>query len=287
MSTTPRSLVMTLVLGAEARGAPMLSVRELLAGCSLFGHAESSTRVALARAVGSGLLVTPKRGFYGLGERARPVADEVGRWRQGEARTVAWTGRWVAVHVGAMGRSDRAALRARERAFELLGFAEFERGLHLRPDNLMGGCGSLRERLNALLPEGSEHGTVFTLDDLAPADLAHARSLWDCAGLDAAYREETARMTAWLEDADSLPLDRAAREIYDMVNEAIRRLVFDPLLPAPLVDTEARARFRATVLRMEGIGREIWYRFLGEARPAGTRDPASGISDSPTEETLR
>lgn len=265
----------------------MLSVRELLAGCGLFGHAESTTRVALARAVAGGLLVTPKRGFYGLGEAARPVADEVSRWPQGESRTVEWTGRWVAIHVGAIGRSDRVALRARERALELLGFAEFERGLHMRPDNLVGGCASLRERFYALLPAGVEKGTVFAVDELSPNDVAHARTLWDCEGIDAGYREATAQLMSWLDGSEKLPLDRAAREVYEIVNDSIRHLVFDPLLPKPLVNTDARARFRATVVRLDAIGRKIWYRFGSELRYANNRTTEVDIASISNKETTQ
>jgi phenylacetic acid degradation operon negative regulatory protein len=155
---------------------------------------------------------------------------------------------------------------ARERAFGLLGLAEFERGLHLRPDNLAGGVAALRERLRSLLPPGTESGTVFVLGGLAPADAEHAASLWDGAALDAGYRDTTAQLTAWLESAQRLPLARAARESFVLGNDAIRRVVFDPLLPAPLVDAQARARFTATVARFDAAGRRIWRRFLAATR---------------------
>lgn len=261
-----RSLVVTLVLGAEGGPGPTLSVRELIESAALFGHAENAVRVAVARATAAGLLVAPSRGLYALGPAARPVADEVGRWRRIERQTVDWTGGWVAVHVGAIARGDRAALRARERAFGLLGLAELERGLHLRPDNLVGGVAALRERLDALMPDGAEPGTVFALRELSSADLARAGALWDGLALDAAYRDGTARLAAWLDDAHALPLERAARESWALGNDAIRRLVFDPLLPAPLVDTGARARYGATVARFDAAGKAIWRRFLAEVR---------------------
>jgi len=259
-------LILNLMLGVRARGEGDLGVRELLAACAVFGLPENSVRVALARAVAAELLVAPSRGRYALGPQARPLADEVGRWRNTIAQLTDWAGDWVAVHVGASGRSDRPALRARERAFALLGMAEFERGLHLRPNNLVGGVTALRARLAALLPDGIETGTVFVASDLAPADAAHARSLWDGAALDAGYRDTTAQLTEWLEESARLPLHRAAREAFDLGNEAIRRIVFDPLLPAPLVDARARARFIAAVSRFDHAGQAIWRRFLAQAR---------------------
>lgn len=178
MSTDARSLVLSLILGAEARGDAALGVRELIAACALFELPENNVRVALARAVAAGQLATPRRGAYALSAQSRPLADEVGRWRSLEDQIVEWRGDWLAVHVGATGRSDRPALRARERAFGILGLAEFERGLHLRPDNLAGSVASLRERLAHLVPQGTELGTVFVLGGLAAADAQRAAALW-------------------------------------------------------------------------------------------------------------
>lgn len=282
---TPRSLILNLLLGSEAQGAAPLSVRELLAACAVFGLAGNSARVALARAVAAGMLVTPCRGFYALGPQARPLADEVHRWRTTAAKLVDWSGQWMAVHVGATGRSDRSALRARERAFGLIGLAEFERGLHLRPDNLAGGAAALRSRLRALLPEDAEAGTVFVMRDLAAPDATRAAGLWDRAALDATYRDATAQLTAWLDHAHALPLDQAAREVFGLGNDAIRRVVFDPLLPAPLVDADARARFFATVAHFDDVGKALWQRFLATARAVHARKPASTASLSRHEET--
>ena len=268
MSTDSRSLVLSLILGAEARGDAALGVRELISACALFELPENNVRVALARAVAAGQLATPRRGAYALSAQSRPLADEVGRWRSLEDQIVEWRGDWLAVHVGATGRSDRPALRARERAFGILGLAEFERGLHLRPDNLAGGVASLRERLAHLVPQGTELGTVFVLGGLAAADAQRAAALWDAAALNAHYRDGTARLSAWLENARALPLERAARESFELGHAAIRSLVFDPLLPAPLVDAAARSRFIKTVARFDDAGKAVWQRFLKRVRAA-------------------
>ena len=62
MPADPRSLVLSLILGAEARGDAALGVRELIAACALFELPENNVRVALARAVAAGQLATPRRG---------------------------------------------------------------------------------------------------------------------------------------------------------------------------------------------------------------------------------
>lgn len=279
MIPDPRSLILSLLLGLEAQGRTELDARDLLRACALFDLPENSVRVALARAVAAGLLVTPRRGCYGLGPEARPLADEVGRWRQIERVMIDWHGDWIAVHVGATGRSDRPALRARERAFGLLGLAEFERGLHLRPNNLVGGAEAVRDRLQHLLPRGADTGTVFVLDQLSLPDAQRACTLWDVAALDATYRDVTARLSAWLDGARALPLERAARETFELGHDAIRRLVFDPLLPAPLVDAGARSRYIRTVARFDDAGKAIWRRFLAPTRRPAVR-PRGSLEES-------
>lgn len=264
--SNPRALILRLLLGAGAQGDGALGVRELLASCALFDLPENSVRVALARAVAAGLLVAPRRGAYALGPKARPLADEVRGWRRLPSQLADWDGGWVAVHVGAVGRSDRPALRARERAFDLLGLAGFERGLHLRPDNLAGGAEALRTRLRALLPDGTDAGTVFTLRDFSPADDTRARGLWDAAALNTRYGDTTGRLSAWLDDARTLPLESAARELFELGNRAIRQLVFDPWLPAPLIDEAARKRCVAAVIRHDDIGQAIWRQYLNAVR---------------------
>ncbi len=287
MSPNPRALILRLLLGAEAQGDDALGVRELLRACALFDVDGNRVRVALARAVAAGLLVTPRRGAYALGPAARPLADEVGRWRGLAAQCVDWDGGWIAVHVGASGRSDRRAWRARQRAFALLGLAEFERGLHLRPDNLAGGTAALRARLRSLLPAGTEGGTMFALRELAPADAARVQGLWDTASLNAGYRDITARASAWLDDARALPLERAAREVFELGDQAIRQLVFDPWLPAPLVDAAARRRCVAAALRHDDVGQAIWRQYLGAVRKQASVRTTPTLPRRLTQETAR
>lgn len=287
MPPNPRTLILNLLLGAEANGDAALGVRELLAACALFHLPENAVRVALARAVTANLLVAPRRGCYALGPEARPLAQEVSRWRQAQGLMTGWTGEWIAVHVGATGRSDRTALRARERAFGLLGLAEFERGLYLRPDNLAGGAPALRARLLALLPPGTEAGTLFVLRGLAAADEQRARGLWDAAALDATYSDTTARLSAWLDDAHALPLDQAARESFEIGHNAIRQLMYDPLLPPPLIDAQARTRFMQAVARYDVAGQAVWQRFLSAARSQGPLDrPLSSLTPFIPQETM-
>ncbi len=261
MAANPRHLILNLLLGADSKA---LTAREAVVACALFGVRESSTRVALARLALAGLVETAGRGTYRLGRNAKELAAHVATWRDAEQRVCEWRGGWIAVHVGALGRRDRVALRARERALQLLGLAEFERGLHIRPANLVGGADSVRARLLAL---GLEAGAaVFLAQDFDPAREQRARALWDGRDLTRRYRETRRRLDAWLARAGTLAPEVAAREAYVLGNDAIRELVFDPLLPAPLIDAAARSAFVDAVVRFDAAGHAVWQRFFDSHR---------------------
>lgn len=259
MAPRPRQLVLRLLLGAG--GAP-LAARDAVRACALFGIPANGVRVALARLAAAGLVEPVERGAYRLGRRAAPLAADVAAWRDASARTRDWSGDWIAVHVGALGRSDRSALRARERALGLLGLREFERGLHLRPDNLAGGLAAARERLDRLGLE--RDAAVFLARGFDAGRERRARSLWDGKALARGYRGTQARLERWLARAHRLDLDAAARESFLLGDAAIRQLVFDPLLPAPLVDEQAREEFVEAVIRFDAAGQAIWKDFLGD-----------------------
>ena len=262
MTPKPRSLILKLLLGS---GDTPLSARAAVASCALFGLRENTVRVTLVRLAAAGLIEAAGRGAYRLGPNAAQLAAEVATWRSAGQRLRDWDGGWIAVHAGPLGRSDRAALRLRDRALGLLGLRELDRGLHLRPDNLAGGVDAARERLFKL---GLEPETaVFVARAFDPRRDARARRLWDGAALNRGYRDTCRRLDDWLARAEGLELDVAARESFLLGNEAIRQLVFDPLLPAPLVDAEARHRFIDTVVRFDAAGQSIWKRFREETLP--------------------
>jgi len=262
MNPNPRNLILNLLLGVSNEP---LSARFAVASCALFGIRENSTRVALVRLAASGLVEAAGRGTYRLGPSAAPLAADVATWRGVGRRLIDWDGSWIVVHSGPLGRSDRAALRARDRAFGLLGLRELDRGLYLRPDNLAGGVAAARERLFKLGLE--PEAAVFVARCLDTHREQRARALWDCAALDSGYRETRHRLEEWLVRADTLEPEVAARESFLLGNDAIRQLIFDPLLPSPLVDADARHRFIDAVIRFDVAGQSIWKRFREETTP--------------------
>jgi phenylacetic acid degradation operon negative regulatory protein len=206
------------------------------------------------------------RGTYRLGRKAVDLADDVRAWRAAESRVRKWSGKWIAVHSGALGRSDRAALRQRDRALALLGFRELERGLFIRPDNLVGGVGEVRARLYKLGLDAE--AAVFLLEGLDDEREARARALWKTKALTRSYLQWRQRLEKWLGTARGLDLEVAARESFLLGTDAIRQIVFDPLLPEPLADVEARRDFVTTLVEFDRVGHAIWHKLSSRTRAA-------------------
>ncbi len=285
MKPDARHLILNLLLGTAHR---RLSAREAVASCALFGIRENNVRVALVRLAAGGMIESIERGQYRLGPKAAGLAGDVASWRDSEARVRDWDGGWIAVHVGALPRSDRASRRIRERALGLLGLRELDAGLFVRPDNLAGEVDAARERLLRLGLGGE--AAVFVAHAFDDERARRAAALWDVAMLDRGYRTTRAVLEDWLArwsvGAPPLSLEAAARESFVLGNDAIRQLVFDPLLPAPLVDVSARRAFVDAVRRFDGVGHSIWRRFLLGAA-GGLVRPQRALDSAPAAAALR
>lgn len=262
MAPTAKSLILELLVAAAGAALP---ARAAVVACALFDISENNARVALVRLSASGLIEAAGRGAYRLAEGATELAREVASWRTAEETVRVWKGGYVAVHSGALGRTDRGALRGRLRALSMLGFAELERGLHVRPDNLSGGVEGVRARLHGL---GLERGaSVFAASAFAPDVEARAVGLWDGKALTASYEKSRVQIERWLARAPQLEPDVAARESFLLGSRAIRQIVYDPLLPPPFVDVEARRAFGHAMKEMDREGRRIWRRFFEFSEP--------------------
>ncbi len=260
MRSSAKSLVLDL-LSAAPQGE--LSVRGLVKAAALFDIAENSVRVALARLRSAELVESTERGVYTLGDAAGSLNRHVTSWREVERQCRKWDGGWIAVHTAGLGRSDRAALRRRERALRLLGFRELERGLEVRPDNLKGGIEAIRERLVELGLEGE--APVFRAKDFDPELSDRAMALWEADELVEIYRDMRTKLEAELDKNPDRDVDEAARESFLLGGAAIRQIVFDPLLPEPIVDTAERKAFVDAMRRFDRVGQTAWRRFLEAA----------------------
>lgn len=263
MKPQARRLILDVLLANV--GEP-LAARDAIVACALFDISANNARVALARLASDGLIEATGRGSYALSARAHELADEVAMWRTADQRVREWGGDYVAVHCGALPRSDRKVMRNRERALGMLGFREWERGLYLRPDNIERDLDAIRKRLYAI---GLERDAgVFRAAGFDAAREARIRRLWDGRALTATYRRLRRELDAWLATHHRLDADTAAREAFLLGGKAIRHVVYDPLLPDPLVDAQARHDFVETVRRFDRVGRQIWRR-LYESAAAG------------------
>ena len=274
MTPTPKKLILNLLLAAD--GMP-LNAADAVRACALFGIRENSVRVALARLSGEGLLASAGRGAYQLGPGAVDMAQALSRWRQAESMLRPWRGDWIMVGTGSLGRTDRTALRQRERALALAGLRDLDGGgLHVRPDNLAGGVPAVRERLRQLGLD--PRAPVFVASGLDPTWDMHARGLWEGKALSEAYRQTRLKLEAWLTRAHLLEPEAAARESFLLGNDAIRQLVYDPLLPEPLVDTAEWRAFAHTVLAFDEAGRRIWRALMPGLMPTGGPGPRPDAS---------
>lgn len=258
MKLTAKTLILDLLLAIE--GQP-LSAREAISAAALFGIRENNVRVVLMRLSAEGLIEAVDRGVYRLSGAAHDLAGDVATWRRIETRTRDWTGGWLVVHGGPLGRGDRARVKARRRALDLLGFRELDPGLSVRPDNIERDVDAVRARLARLGLEAD--AAVFVAGQFDAARSARIATLWDGPALDAAYRRLRVELQAWMQRAARLEPDVAAREAWLMGRHAIRQVVFDPLLPAPMVDVAARQAFFEAVRAYDRAGQAVWRQVRG------------------------
>ena len=258
---TPRLLLLRLLMVAEAN---TLSASEAVLAGSIFGMTENSIRVTLARLIQADLAESIGLATYKLGPKAQKLGADVALWQTADKRTIKSDGSWIAVATGGLPRSDRKALRARDRALSLLGFRELDKGLYLRPNNLLGGVDVVRQRLLNLGLE--DEAAVFKANDFDEVRQKKALALWSDMHLEKHYKEKSQQLTDWLSGLDELPSHVALREIFMLGDAGIRSVVFDPLLPAPLVDEDARQKYFETVRRINEEGRRLWFAFFEEAK---------------------
>jgi len=214
-----------------------------------------------------------------MGTAAHAVNRHVRSWRSVEERVVPWEGAWVAFAPEAGARVRRGASRRVQRALRLLGFRSLTASLAVRPDNLAGGAAAIRDHLEALAPEAP--GLVFRLDALAPERQAAAERLWDARALARSYVETADSLAASAARLPTLPREAAMAESFRIGGEAVRRIVLDPLLPAPIVDVKQRRNLVRAMRRYDELGRRCWRGWTGKAvELAQSPGDGSGLADT-------
>ncbi|MEK1908352.1 MAG: PaaX family transcriptional regulator C-terminal domain-containing protein [Pseudomonas sp.] len=273
MKPSAKSLILELLVASN--GEP-LQAREAIRACQLFGISANNVRVALARLSAESLIAGAGRGSYRLGTEALQLSGELATWRSVEASLRPWNGDYLMVACAGLGRTDRLALRRRERALQMLGFQALDKGLHIRPNNIEADSDAVRQRLLNLGLEAE--ALVFVGARFEAQQEARIRQLWDGQALTAGYLQTSRQLDAWRHRASELEPDVAAREVFLLGSRAIRQVRFDPLLPEPMVDTAARQAFIECVQRFVEQGQQIWRGLFDSAQalPETPQRPAAG-----------
>jgi phenylacetic acid degradation operon negative regulatory protein len=255
-----KHLILNILLAMDTDS---ISIQNLIAACELFGIKAAHVRVVVQRLVKDQLLESPERGRYGLGVAASRFAGEKGRWRTSLDQLVSWDGDWIGVHCAGLGRTDRLAVRDRERALQLMGFRELSKAFYIRPNNLQGGLQQLQHRLVKLGLEST--APVFRIVEMDGLSLSLVSSLWQVAQLEQGYRETTDKMKRWLEQSHQLDVTQAATESFLIGERAIRQMMYDPLLPEKMVSISDRQSFFSMLYSFDQAGHRIWRQLQHQA----------------------
>ncbi len=235
-----------------ATGTPLSTAQLRLCGV-LFGVEGAAVRVALGRLVEKGDVVLQGEGVYQIGAKGQALAEALGRWRELPRLNKPWRGEWIAIHTAHLGRSQRAALRRRERALSLFGFARAADGLWVRPDNLRIEAAALATRLFEL---GLESEAIILGRACFIADPEHGLAvLWDRRTIEAGYAAAQVAMKDCLDGFEQASVEERARASAKIGAAVIGMLTFDPLLPGELVDAELRRAVHGRMLEFDRVGK--------------------------------
>lgn len=261
---TARELILALV---DSTAAESLSARYLVAAGSLFDIDPGTIRTALARLVRTGILVISSRGRYAPGPHGDAVKSLARNWSQVEGALTPWSGAWLAVFIAHIGRTDKTRVRANERALRLLGFAEADAGLWVRPANLRRTSAALRKEMLALgLDRNSRLAEVSTFEPRAFLD---PERLWNTRQLERCYHDNIRMLEDSTARLDHLSDEAAARETLLIGRRVTRDILLDPLLPDELADAGARRAMIEAMRSYDKVGRRLWRAFYVRHEKSG------------------
>ena len=207
------------------------------------------------------------------------MAQTASGWMEAEQRLRPWSGGWILVHSSHLGRTNKTALRARERALRFNGFAELVAGLWCRPDNSRESPSQTRQRLLSLGLE--ENAVVMDVRDLPGRSASELFELWPRERLESGYREFTCLMQVSTARVKKMTQQDAARETFLVGEAVIRQINADPLLPDEMIDVAARHKMISGMLAYNDLGSSSWASFrrvgkYGPGRRSGCRSRLSG-----------
>jgi len=259
-----RALIMDLLF---ADPDAVMNSRQFLLAAQLFAISENNIRVALTRLASDGMIESAARGLYRLSNQAKEISEPVANRAQGIKATKPWSGHYLAVHTGVLGRVDRTALKRRERTLRLNGFRELTPELFIRPDNLAEPIEQTREHL---INTGLDaRGVMFVASQFDDAHRGQISKLWDKKALNERYKKTSQQVQVWLAMVSELDIDVAARESMLIGRQAIPLMLADPLLPEPFIDPVLQRQFFSDVQRLDLVGHQLWQQFFQQSLQGG------------------
>lgn len=270
----------TLILDLLVGGGRAMTAEAICRAGALMGVADATMRVSLTRLKAAGKVHCHARGLYRITPAAHPLREAVIQLHRKRMQCRPWIlGDWIAIHDAAVSKADRTAYRHHLLALALLGFSELRAGLHVRPDNFVGGVKGRLNRLRALGLADQAFG--FRLSRLEGGFEAQARALWDVEALIRTDQRFLAALETRGAASGRIPLDAVVRESLLLGRMVIAHLVRDPLLPPQLMAGAARERLLSEMTSHQAQARSLWLEWLERARPvpvAGWAAPAARSS---------
>lgn len=240
-----------------------LPIRQLVAWGALFDQKAASIRVTTGRLVNEQLLEKTARGMYTIGVSGLALKVKASEWTVALNQTHAWQGGWYVAHIGHLGKAIRRRVRARERAFRLLGFKQLVEGLWIRPDNLKLDQAQMFEKLCQL---GMDPGAVLLRSDDLVGDHTDAPlELWRHEDLNHDYDFAVALLAQSQKQLQGESLHRITRETFLIGEHVIRMISTDPLLPEGQIDAGKRQAMVDAMMRYSEFCDPYWAEFLDRA----------------------
>jgi phenylacetic acid degradation operon negative regulatory protein len=189
------------------------------------------------------------------------LSETARRWVSAEQRIGPWDGRWLVVHTAHLGRRDKRALSARERALTLVGFAALYPGFWCRPANYRETPAETRSRLLQL---GLESEAILLRGDSLLGESKPLEELWPRDNLELRYATLSKAMQDSMHGSAARDSNLLARETFLLGEAVIRQINSDPLLPDSMIDVQARRKMHETMVAYDAFGRGAWARFQND-----------------------
>jgi len=259
--TTPKRLILSLL---SSPGFKEVTVIYLIEWGKIFNIDPPTTRVAVGRLAKQGFITPVSRGKYTIGPNAESVAKTARSWIDAEDHVGSWSGKWIVAHIAHLGRTNKTAVRSRERSFRLNGFTSAVAGLWCRPANLRDSLLQTKERLTLMGLE--PQAVLMHCDAFSGIQLDELYQLWPTKQIESDYHQVIQNMRDSVARLQGMDIDGAVRETFTVGESVIRHINADPLLPDEMINTKLRREVLSQMKDYNELGRVVWERFHSELR---------------------